>query len=554
MLSDGAAGAAGEQTTIDFACEHCDAAVSAPVADAGKRIPCPECRRILKVPAATKPDPSNWRKADRHLPSAAKAPDEPAPEGAWGNLTRTVVSREALEEADAIPDTPEPVSLRERISFWTRVAVGAICVMAVSVYTYRWFSANREQAAVHAAVAFAANPDTVKRFGPERVGALHTLAGTYYIRTQVPYSDAPLAPERGSGEQARDEFDRALRVLQDADPRSIDRDFALGDLALAMVELAGDKDEQRDKMRTTWEDCLRHVRAALGAIRTSETKLEAYRAIARRLFERGQHEGALSLSSTAFSDTPAEKAAARATGLLEWLDRGGDKSQIEKACDEILKEYAVKEPPPLMAPVVALTYVLDKTPPAPGKVVDDQENSGIGEAEAFVRKGQLPQGRERANAAPSKTLRLRSLLAIGSVSKQGADDLSAACRIVLEGVDDPARDCLIVLRLIRVGLRAGVPDSLLDKVADAIVVPAVRSRAKLELLQAKLKQAKEMVAPELADSVDPQTPAGGLARAELARHNARYDRGYIRTAESWPEPLGAYGVLGAMLGTQKDSE
>jgi hypothetical protein len=32
----------------------------------------------------------------------------------------------------------------------------------------------------------------------------------------------------------------------------------------------------------------------------------------------------------------------------------------------------------------------------------------------------------------------------------------------------------------------------------------------------------------------------------------KYDSGYLRTTESWPEPLNAFGALGALQGAQKD--
>jgi DNA-directed RNA polymerase subunit RPC12/RpoP len=555
LLSDAMAASPGTSTTIDFICEHCDAAVSVPLADSGKNVPCPECKRIIKVRPPVKADPSNWRRADRHLPSAAKAPDEPAPEGAWGNLTRTVVSREALEEADAIPEKPELVPLRERVFFWSRIAIGVICVTVAGLYGYHRFAVNRERRALESVTSYAGDPKTVKQIGPERVGMLHTLSGAYYTRARIPYSDAPLSGERGSAESAREEFDRALKVLQNADPLSADRDFALADLALAMVEIGGDKDEQREKTRSTWDDCLRHIRAALSSIHAPEAKLEAYRAISARLFERGQPEAAQSLASTAFSESRVEKTAARAIGLLESIERGGDKVAAGRACDEILKEYAGKNPPSLTAPVVTLAMVLDKTlPPPPAKSKEAEENTWIGKAEGLARKGQLPEGRKQALDAPTKRIKLRSLVAIGSASKQGADDLASACKMVIDGLDDSADETRVLLRLVRLGVPAGVPEALLGKVADAIVDPALRARAKLELCRARLNQMKESAGIDIADSVDQQMPSGALARAELARHNARYDKGYLRTAESWPDPLGAFGTLGALLATQKDSD
>jgi hypothetical protein len=555
LFSDGAGAAApGEAQTIDFTCEQCDAAVSVPVSEAGKRLPCPECHRIIKVPAAPKADPSNWRRADKHLPSAAKVPDQPAPEGAWGNLTRTVVSREALEEADAIPDTPEPVTLRARISFWGLAFAAVIGLGLLGRYGYSLVAASLENRAVKATTAYAAEARTLKVAGPERVGALHTLAGTYYVRSHVPYSDAPLAGSRGSGEEAREEFDRGLRALQEADPRSAERDAALGDLALAVVELGGDQDEQREKLRTNWEECLRRVRTALGAMRAPDAKLDAYRAVAQRLIERGQSDAAAALASSAFSESPAEKMAARALGLQLLLEsKNGDRATVIKGCDELLKEYAAPEPPPLAAEVVTLAIMLDKPPPAAAKRPTDKDNAWIGGAEGLARKGKLPEGQARAREAVSPHVKLRSLVAVGSATEQGADTLSAACKMALDGLPSAGQESWVLLRLVRLGIRAKLPEDLLRKVSDTIEDPAVRGRAKLELFRAKLGQLREVVATDPTDALGLHTPAGGLARADLARHNVKFDSRYLRTTESWPEPLNAFGTLGALQGAQKDS-
>ena len=48
-------------TTIDFTCPMCGAQLHMPLSEASKRTPCPECKRIIKVPEPEKRDPANWR-------------------------------------------------------------------------------------------------------------------------------------------------------------------------------------------------------------------------------------------------------------------------------------------------------------------------------------------------------------------------------------------------------------------------------------------------------------------------------------------------------------
>src|SRR6516164_5789128 len=46
--------------TIDFQCPQCDEKISLSADLAGKQAPCPECRRIIKVPLLEKLDPKDW--------------------------------------------------------------------------------------------------------------------------------------------------------------------------------------------------------------------------------------------------------------------------------------------------------------------------------------------------------------------------------------------------------------------------------------------------------------------------------------------------------------
>lgn len=556
-LKEEPAATAAAATTIDFTCEFCDASLSVPLDLGGKRHPCPECRRILKVPMPAKTDPSNWRKVDRHLPSAAKRPDEPTPEGAWGNLTKTVVSREALEEADAIPEQPELVTARDRIIYWTKIAVAVLCLILLGLFFSNWYFANRERRALEVVIGYASAPETLKQIGPEGVGELNTLAGVYYVRTQVPFNDAPFSGQPGSGEQARLRFEKALSTLKEGrdNGNATERDASLSDLALAMVELGGSKNEARDKLRLEWDAAQKRIEAALREIRSPEAKLDAYQAVSRRLIDRGESVRALALASSAFSNQPGEKAAARAACALDLIEKNNDKTTAIRVCEELLKEYEVtKDRPPLAAEVVALAMVLDKAPPQSGKSLEDDESTHIGTAEGLARKGQLAEARKQAQDAPNPRLKLRSLVALGGVSKESVNDLTAACQTAEAGLPDPARENWILLRLVRLGAHAGVPADRLKAAAEIIVDPALRGRAKLELFRAQLDTMKQSADLTLADSVDPKTLAHELALAALARHNVRYSSGYLSTARTWSEPLASFGTLGALLGTQKNEK
>src|SRR5262249_56645476 len=93
-----------ETGPIKFQCSYCDEMVEVSADLAGKQTPCPECKRIVKVPVPVKAEPRDWRKVAPRGPAAGLRRDEPPPpEGAWGSTTTSsTVSAQSLIEADAV--------------------------------------------------------------------------------------------------------------------------------------------------------------------------------------------------------------------------------------------------------------------------------------------------------------------------------------------------------------------------------------------------------------------------------------------------------------------
>src|SRR5947209_9128231 len=155
-LADEAPGAAEtEAAEIEVTCEYCEAVFRVGPELGGKRTPCPECRRIVKVPMPAKADPTNWKSAGKALPSGAKRPDAPAPEGAWGSTgAAAVVSRDALDEAGALPARRQPLTLRQKITRGVAAAVALLVVVGFGLGAYGWINGNREDKALQAALAY----------------------------------------------------------------------------------------------------------------------------------------------------------------------------------------------------------------------------------------------------------------------------------------------------------------------------------------------------------------------------------------------------------------
>jgi hypothetical protein len=132
-----------KEITVDFTCPQCDEPVKMAIEHAGKRAPCPSCRRIITVPKAETGKPKDWREKEIQGPSLAKK-EEVKLEGAWGNQSIARVSQEALEEAKAIPKVKRKLTVRDYVTYGTYAAV-AIAVLVVSYWGWnRWRSSAIE--------------------------------------------------------------------------------------------------------------------------------------------------------------------------------------------------------------------------------------------------------------------------------------------------------------------------------------------------------------------------------------------------------------------------
>lgn len=103
---------------VEFTCPQCDEKVSLSAENAGKRAPCPSCRRIVAVPKIEGAKPKDWRERQAQGPSLARK-EEVKLEGAWGNEQVARVSMEALEEAKALPKVKRKLGVRDYVRYVT---------------------------------------------------------------------------------------------------------------------------------------------------------------------------------------------------------------------------------------------------------------------------------------------------------------------------------------------------------------------------------------------------------------------------------------------------
>ncbi len=141
--------------TIDFTCTFCDEEVKVAFELGGKKTPCPHCRKIIKVPLPEDKKPKDWRTIQKTGPSAAMANLPEQLSDAWGTEQKGKVSREAMEEAGALPD---PVAKPLGAAGWIKRGFWICLVGVVGIVVFnmvmRTRDANREKNALDAAKTY----------------------------------------------------------------------------------------------------------------------------------------------------------------------------------------------------------------------------------------------------------------------------------------------------------------------------------------------------------------------------------------------------------------
>jgi hypothetical protein len=529
-----------EAKTIDVNCPFCDEPVHFSADLAGKRAPCPECTRIIKVPELEKKDPTDWRKVETRAPAGARLADQPELEGAWGSTSVRGVGRESLVEAGVIPKEVKPRT------FWQKyrlpaLGVSLLLVLGVGALVgYRLWSLRAVQRAVLEAVAYADSPDVP----PEVKAALSLGASEYYLHSRM---------ERPAVE-ANKQLGKAFNTLRSL-PAGDQRDALFGDLALDQIELGGDKPETDEERRLPWDDIQKRLVATLGQIANSEARLQTLRLVAHRLRARGQVSRILPLTNQVYSAADADKAAALSVVGIECF-QAEDRPNAERAADAALQPLPKgTKPLPLRAEVVALALLLEKkNVPEPGDNPDDKANKLIGKAEALARLGKWDAARRQARGNDlDEAVQFRVLLAIAAAAVDAkvpsTEDIEAAVKAG-EGLGSKEELSWSLLRLTRLALRTSFPQERVQAMADKIGNPALRGRAQLAVFRALLDQSKEPVEDSVADKTDVKTLSRLMAALALARHNTCLNPNYAGVVQTWQQPLKSFGSLGVALGLQ----
>jgi hypothetical protein len=545
-----------ETQTIDFNCPQCDELIHLSADLAGKRAPCPECKRVIKVPELVKKEPKDWRKVEARGPTGAKLPDQPELEGAWSSRSVGSVGKQALEEAGVLPKVQRPRTLWQKIRL-PILGVSVLLVVGLGVVVIsNWWGRRAIERGVKDALVFADSPEA----NPNTKAALALAAGEYFLRNRTEKPDPRTGKSTSPAKLANSQFGTALTTLQRSESQGAERDALLADLALAEVELGGEKPDADQELRLTWDKTQQLLLAALRDIHDAEAKLSALRAVAQSLREHGQSARVLPLANQLFAAPDADKAATLALLGLDFL-KAGDKDSANKAADAALQLFAKDaqakdaKVPPLRAEVVALALLLEKKDiPAAGDNDDDKGNELIGKAEALALQGKWDEARKEASKAEDAGVQFRAQLALAAAAVDAklpdTTDIEAAFKLAEDGLAKKSERAWTMLFLVQLALQTRLPEERVRALADQIGSTALRGRAQLAILRSQLDKANQVVEDSAAEKIDAKSLARSLAAQALARHNVHVNSGYTGVVQNWQQPLRSFGALGIALGLQ----
>jgi hypothetical protein len=543
----------------------CDEPVKMDAAAAGKQAPCPLCKRIIKVPQLATPRKQDWRNAAAR-PAGAKV-DQPELEGAWGSTTdRSVVSGEALEEADAIPVKREPLTVRQWVARGMVAVAALVLVGGGTMALIGWIGGKKQKNLLDKAMAAVSGKNATLK-GPE-AGIVYLGAGVYHINRKEPdcvVDDRASGGARGHLRVAKDKFVSPTGANAECDALLIA-------VALTQLDMGGSGKAVEERARLPWGETIKEVKNTVQGIRQPEGKnqpearVEAVRQLTRRLIELGQDAQVEELARQ-IGDGPVSPAVAGVE-----LYRAGKKDAAKRLLDQVLTFYKreatpAKQPagekkqepalPPLTLDIVILAELLgpEKCLPPPSesrqKLIEQ-----MGKAIAPALKGATGEAQGKVLKLPTDPLQMEGLVALADLVPEEGDsrgNAEQALRLFHDKLGNQPLSPWMLARLVRIGLKCGLELKELQTVAQQIPGEAkMGGWVQFLILRKQLAHESSKVADTEADKVPSKSLSHGLALVELARHNARKDKGTISEIDNWGESLQPYGWIGAALGLQAE--
>jgi hypothetical protein len=512
--------------TIDFTCPYCEAELHLNADLGGKKEPCPECKRIIKVPMLVQERAKDWRTVQQKTgPSAALAnAQQPQLEGVWDTTQKARVSTEALEEADAIIEEDEdaPGALG-----WIKrgVIIGGVVglIVLAIVLIMRWQSAGTQADALKAALAMAEGKGEKFDLSPPWRAEVFRAAGEFYIGKDEP--NKALAQLK----KARGQFPRQTGATP------LDQDLMLMRLAGTLVDLGGSEKEIGDELRLDWGKVQQELFSTLGGIAAPEVKALAVRDVAARLMKKQQAPLAVVLVRRLSADDGSPVKA-------QWVGLAHDPALP-------LEEKTLKE---------MLDLVKRQVPaPNPAKGIFDRV-ARVGYAEAYARAGKYDEvGKIIEAAGPGDDRVEAALVAADVVEEKSAGD-GKKFRDTAFQLSDKLKNALspwLRLQIVQAALRAGDMERAQETAKTIPTNPNADYKSWAELAIFRAELAKSPGEADMNLVLNSRTDKNSLARAlaweALARHNIRYSSDIRRSVETVEDPrVRPFLLVGITLGSR----
>jgi hypothetical protein len=537
---------------IEFECPICVETIKLDAKHAGKQAPCPSCGRIVRVPQLADPKARNWRAAD-HRPAAAKREEDPSLAGAWGNVSKVIVSRDALVEADAIKKKrikPSVVSKTQWIVIGTLAAL-ALVLGALLFRSHR--STKHRDDFLKAAFAAAGEGTNSTAVSAE----LCRAAGEFQTRNQpANYTEA--------NKHLREAHDKFGVGDLSAPDKAMERLLVLTEIALSQSRLGGDEPQRSDEDKIAWDKLQSDLRRTLGVLVRGPPQPDGIALAYERLTKSLRLEGGKSpvilglLGSNVFPNAEHRVEPMAAVGL-ELLSLGeAGKAKAGELADQARMLLGTGGP---QAKLIALHVALDKMnqlpqvkPPAAG---EPPAPVRFGFVEGLARRGDIEGSRNIAQLPGRFEDRFAAQALMASVMEPSAanPELAAAVSQLINDLGSRDLPDWDLIRLAQALGRAGPSKSaqdlfdFLQKMSSLSPrSQSIRAWVQYELLRGGAVPISEATVA----AMDPQHTAGAaLAWEALGRHLGQTGDAPATVANCSPairsKPLALAGIALGML-------
>ncbi|MFL5330444.1 MAG: hypothetical protein ACJ8C4_16195 [Gemmataceae bacterium] len=525
--------AATAEGAVSLECPFCFETVEFSADKAGKKAPCPSCRRILNVPAAKAEKPKDdWRSVTER-PTLAKVDVDPAMEQSWGNPQGAgIVSRDALLEAEVIVDRKTLAGPKRGI-FWA--SAGIVALVAIGLFWIvggRKMADDRRYALVDAALKAAdAKPNDPNSLPAGWASEVYCAAGTFYLHESKP--NAKLAAQM---------FSKARNAANQAEP--IDRSGLLLEVLAAQTELIGTEAQVKLEQALPFDDVRKELRQTMQRFRELPPEFGwlSIETLTRKLGTTGSKEPlVVSLAHEALADESRNEALAIVALTL----------MAQGAAAEPIAQQALEGDS--QSPRVAALAILLKKPAKLPEPTDAEARlpARLAYAEGYARAGEIEKAKKAVGGSQEEQAAVMAVIADAAADAKSSETLTEATNFVIKQGEKFTLPAWAVDRVGRACLRAGRAD-LARQLADGCKLPNVKPWLELDALQANLANSNTIADVDSAARVGEKTVAQSVACVALARHNARLSSKDPKAAvEAWPlVPARPVGFAGTALGLQ----